>query len=156
TLHITGAGTVVVRASQPGDANYNPAPDVDRSFDVAPAGQTIAFGALSNKTYGDPPFTVSATGGASGNPVTFGAAGACSSGGPNGSTITITTAGSCTVTASQAGSTNYQAAADVPRTFAIAHAEATVMVVGYSDVFDGHAHGATGSATGVKGENLVS
>ena len=32
-------GTVVVRASQAGDANYNPAPDVDQSFDVTePAG----------------------------------------------------------------------------------------------------------------------
>lgn len=33
--------------------------------------QTITFTALPNKTYGDPPFAVSATGGASGNAVTF-------------------------------------------------------------------------------------
>jgi hypothetical protein len=34
TVHITGAGTVTVRASQGGDGNYNAAVDVDRSFDV--------------------------------------------------------------------------------------------------------------------------
>ncbi|HZR22713.1 MAG TPA: Ig-like domain repeat protein [Vicinamibacterales bacterium] len=37
TVHISGAGTVVVRASQAGSDNFNPAGDVDRSFDVAPA-----------------------------------------------------------------------------------------------------------------------
>src|SRR5204862_436134 len=34
----------------------------------------------------------------------------------------------------------------------IAKADATVSVCGYSGVYDGNAHGATGSATGVKGE----
>lgn len=154
TVHITGAGSVTVRASQPGDANYNAAPDVDRSFNVAQASQTISFAALPDKTYGDTPFTVSATGGASGNPVTFAAEGNCSSSGANGSTITITGAGSCKVTASQAGNANYTAAPDVARTFAINQAAATITINGYSGVYDGHAHGATGSATGVNGEDL--
>ncbi len=35
-LTLTGTGTVVVRASQVGDANYNAAPAVDRSFVVTP------------------------------------------------------------------------------------------------------------------------
>jgi hypothetical protein len=34
TVTITGAGAVTVRASQPGDANYNPAANVDRTFNV--------------------------------------------------------------------------------------------------------------------------
>jgi hypothetical protein len=34
TVTLTGLGTVVVRASQPGDPSYNPAPDVERSFAV--------------------------------------------------------------------------------------------------------------------------
>src|SRR5207247_11310897 len=106
TVHITGAGTVTVRASQAGDGNYNAAPNVDQSFEVAKAAQAINFAALSDKTYGDPPFTVSATGGGSGNPVTFGASGNCTSSGTNGSTITITGAGSCTVTAAHAGNAN--------------------------------------------------
>lgn len=36
-VQIAGAGTVTVRASRAGDANYNDAPDVDRSFDVVKA-----------------------------------------------------------------------------------------------------------------------
>jgi len=81
--------------------------------------QAIAFAALADGTYGDAPFTVSATGGASGNPVTFTASGACTSGGANGATITIVSAGSCSVTASQAGSALYQAAPDVVRTMTV-------------------------------------
>src|SRR5207249_2690205 len=41
TLTITGAGMVTVRASQSGDASWNPAVPVDRSFAVAPAQLTV-------------------------------------------------------------------------------------------------------------------
>ena len=74
-----------------------------QTFSIAKASQTITFGALVGKTFGDSAFTVSASGGGSGNPVTFTAVGNCTSGGTNGATITITGAGSCTVTANQAG-----------------------------------------------------
>jgi hypothetical protein len=72
---------------------------------LTPGTQTITFTQPSGKTYGDAPFTAEATGGESGNPVTFAAAGACSSSGTDGATITITGAGTCTITASQAGFT---------------------------------------------------
>ncbi|HXD21485.1 MAG TPA: MBG domain-containing protein [Vicinamibacterales bacterium] len=42
TLTVTGAGTVVVRASQAGDDTYTAAPDVDQSFTVARAALTVA------------------------------------------------------------------------------------------------------------------
>jgi endonuclease G len=84
--------------------------------------QTINFPQPADSIYGDAPFDVSATGGASGNPVTFTSSGACTATGSYGATITILAAGSCTVTASQAGSDIYNAAADVVRTFAIARA----------------------------------
>ena len=58
---ITGAGSVNLRASQAGNANYAAATPVDQSFVVSPASQTITFGALAPKTLGAPPFTVSAT-----------------------------------------------------------------------------------------------
>jgi DNA/RNA endonuclease G (NUC1)/methionine-rich copper-binding protein CopC len=86
--------------------------------------QAIDFAQPADATYGDPPRAISATGGASGNPVTFTAAGACASSGINGATITFTAPGSCTVTASQAGSDLYNAAADVVRTFTITDATA--------------------------------
>jgi endonuclease G len=79
--------------------------------------QTITFAPLPDRPFGDPPFTVAATGGSSGNPVTFAASGACSASGPNGETIALDAPGVCTVTASQAGSDIYNAAADVVRTF---------------------------------------
>ena len=122
---------------------------------VTQASQIITFGALGNKIYGDAAFTVSATGGASGNPVTFTAspAGVCTSGATNGSTITIAGAGSCTVTAQQAGNTNYTAATDVSQSFTVSPAMPTVVVTPYSVTYDGHAHtAAVTSITGVNGE----
>jgi DNA/RNA endonuclease G (NUC1) len=81
--------------------------------------QTITFTQPPDGIYGDPPFVVGATGGASGNPVTFVASGACTSGGLNGATITLVAQGSCSITASQAGNDIYNAAADLMRTFAV-------------------------------------
>ena len=81
--------------------------------------QTISFDAPADRPYVAPPFVVTATGGASGNPVTFTASGACTSGGANGATITIVAVGACTITASQAGSALYNAAADVTHTLSI-------------------------------------
>jgi hypothetical protein len=122
TLHIIGAGSCSVRASQPGDANYSAATDVTRSFSIAKADQTITFGALSDKTFGDPDFTVSATA-SSGLPVSFSASGKCT---VTGSTVHITGAGACAVKASQPGNANYNAADDVTQSFHIAKASQTI------------------------------
>ncbi|HEX8887641.1 MAG TPA: Calx-beta domain-containing protein [Pyrinomonadaceae bacterium] len=122
TVTITGAGTVTIRASQAGDNNYNPATPVDQSFNVAKANQTITFGALANKTFGDPDFNVSATA-SSGLAVSFAASGQCT---VSGNTVHLTGAGSCTITASQAGDANYNAATPVPQTFGIAKADQTI------------------------------
>ncbi|MBL8513103.1 MAG: putative Ig domain-containing protein, partial [Betaproteobacteria bacterium] len=112
-------GTCTVRATKAQDTQYNSAID-DVSITVNQGTQTITFDPLTPKLTGDPPFTVSATGGASGNPVTFSATGVCSSSGTNGSAITLTgAAGTCTVTASQAGNANYAAASSVMRSFAV-------------------------------------
>ncbi|PYR84128.1 MAG: hypothetical protein DMG19_17485, partial [Acidobacteria bacterium] len=84
---------------------------------VGKANQTIGFGILPNKTYGDPPFAVSATGGGSTQPVVFAASGTCRI---SGNIVRITGAGTCTVTASQAGDANYNAASTVVQSFTIA------------------------------------
>jgi len=77
--------------------------------------QQIVFGPLAQRTYGDAAFTVSATGGGSGNPVTFTSSdnniATCT--GTNGSTITIINAGSCYITAHQAGNDEYSPAPPV-------------------------------------------
>ena len=122
TVSLTGAGSCTVTAHQPGDANYNAAPDVPRTFTIAKDNQTITFNPLGNKAYGDPAFTVAATA-SSGLTVTFTASGACSI---TGATVSLTGAGSCTVTAHQPGDANYNAAPDVPQTFTIAKGNQTI------------------------------
>ena len=65
-------------------------------------------------THGDGPITLAATGGGSGNPVTFAVvSGPGQVSGPNNATLTITGAGAITVKASQSGSVNYEPAPDV-------------------------------------------
>ena len=113
---------------------------VSTTIDVAQAGQTIRFDSLPDRTYGDPSFMVTASGGDSGNPVTFSASGGCSSTGTNGSTISITGAGSCTVTASQAGNLDYSAAGDVSQRFNVAQASAGITLDSASlgQMYDGN------------------
>jgi hypothetical protein len=41
TVHLTGAGSCTVTASQPGDANYDAAPEVPRTFSIARATCTV-------------------------------------------------------------------------------------------------------------------
>jgi len=122
TVTFTGTGSCQIVASQPGNATYNPAPTVSRTFTISKVNQTISFAALGNRTYGDDDFTVAATA-ASGLAVTFTASGACS---VAGSTVHLTSAGTCTITASQAGDDTYNAAPSVPRSFSIARANQTI------------------------------
>src|SRR6185436_9584639 len=75
-VHLTGAGSCTITASQAGDATYAPAVDVSRSFAIAVGSQTISFGPLPDKTLGDPDFLVNATA-SSGLPVSFAASGSC-------------------------------------------------------------------------------
>src|SRR5439155_27363672 len=94
----------------------------------------------------------SASGGASGNAVTFSTAGSCNSGGTNGATITITGAGSCTVTADQAGDANFNAAPAVAQSFTVAKADASVAVSWSDATYDATAHPASAQVNGVGGE----
>jgi hypothetical protein len=117
TLTVTGAGTLVIDANQAGNGNYAAAGQAQVTVEVNKASQTINFTSLTSPvTYGVSPITLVATGGSSTNPVTFSATGPArvSSG-----RLTITGAGSVTVTASQAGNANYQAAATVVQTITV-------------------------------------
>jgi PASTA domain/Regulator of chromosome condensation (RCC1) repeat len=122
TVHLTGAGSCAITASQAGNVSYNPAPSVSQTFAIAKAGQSISFGPLSSKRYGAPAFIVDATA-SSGLAVSFTARGRCT---VRGATVRLTGAGSCTVTASQPGDANYNPAPDVSRTFSIAAAQCRV------------------------------
>lgn len=122
TIHLTGAGSCTITASQAGDANSNAAADLSQSFTIGRSNQTLTFGALGNKTFGDPDFTVSATT-TSGLAVTLSANGQCTIGS---STVHITGAGSCTITASLAGDANYDAPMTAMQSFMIAKSNQTI------------------------------
>jgi predicted extracellular nuclease len=130
TVTITGAGAVVVRASQAGDANHNPAPDVDQPLTVGKANQTIAFNPIPGATYGDAPFAINATA-SSGLPVSFAIVS-----GPatiSGTTVTITGAGAVVVRASQAGDANHNPAPDVDQPFTVSKANQTITFAPLAD-----------------------
>jgi hypothetical protein len=80
--------------------------------------QTITFGPLANKVFGDSDFSVDASA-SSGLPVSLNAAGPCT---VLGNTVSLTGAGTCTLTASQAGNDDYTAAEDVSQSFTISQA----------------------------------
>ncbi|MDH4374282.1 MAG: hypothetical protein QE510_12860 [Verrucomicrobiota bacterium] len=116
TLILTGAGTVVVRASQVGNATYAAAAPVDQTFNVRKLDQSITFGTLSDKVLGSGPFTVTAMA-SSGLPTVISLVS-----GPatvTGSTLTLTGVGTVVVRASQTGNARYSAAAHVDQIFTV-------------------------------------
>jgi NHL repeat len=115
TVTLTGVGTVVLNASQVASGNYGAA-TATTSFTVAPIVPTLSFAAIASQTYGNAPFTVSATSASSGA-VTYAVAS-----GPatiSGSTVTLTGAGTVVLNASQAASGGY-APASATTSFTIA------------------------------------
>jgi hypothetical protein len=124
-VHITGAGSCTVMANQAGDADYNAAPQVQRTFSVGKASQAILIGtaAPASAVYGAG-FAVAATGGGSGNTVTYGSSGACTNTSAN---FTMTSGtGTCTVTYDQAGNANYNAATQQTEAVTAAKAGQTI------------------------------
>ena len=115
-VHLTGAGSCNLTASQGGDDVYFAAPNVTRMFAVEKASQTIDFSSLEGRTWGDPDFDVAASA-SSGLPVVFSATGSCT---VAGRTIRLSDVGGCSVTASQRGDGDYEPAADVTQTFVVA------------------------------------
>ena len=111
-----------VSASFAGDDSLFTGSSGTGALTVNPADQTIDFAALPDKEFGDPDFQVSATA-TSTLPVTFTTAGQCTN---TGDMVHITAAGSCTVTAHQAGDSNYNAAPDVARSFTINKGQQTI------------------------------
>ena len=116
TVTITGAGTVVLQASQAASGNYA-AGTQNAPFTVAAEAPAIAF-TVPYQTYGVAPFTVSASSNSSGaftysvvsGPATI-----------SGSTVTVTGVGTVVLQALQAASGNYAAGTqDAPFTVAAA------------------------------------
>jgi hypothetical protein len=117
-----------------------------------PISQSITFNPLLDKTYGDSPFTLSATA-SSGLPISFSVVS-----GPatlSNNVLTITGAGAVTVAASQTGNTNYAPASDVQRAFNVAPANLTVTTDNKSRSYGAPNPSLTGSISGIQnGDNI--
>ena len=129
TVSFTAVGTCVIDANQAGNGSFDPAPQAQQSFAVGKGSQTITFTstAPTNATPGGPTYTVAATGGASGNAVTFtidsSSASVCSI---SGSTVSFSGAGTCVVDANQLGNVNYNAAPQAQQSFAVGKGSQTI------------------------------
>jgi formylglycine-generating enzyme required for sulfatase activity len=118
---------------------------------IAKAAQTITFAAIPDKLTTDT-IALSATGGGSGNAVTYAV-----TSGPASITegvLSFTGAGSVTITASQAGNANYEAASTVSRTFTVTKATATVTLGNLSQTYDGTPKSAT-ATTDPAGKTVI-
>jgi len=141
-----GTYPIAAAAGTLGSANYSFS-FADGTLTITQADQTITFGALGARTFGDADFTVSASA-SSGLPVSFDATGDCTL---SGATVRINAAGSCTVTASQAGNSNYTAATSVPQSFQINKAGTTTTVTAADATYDGQPHGGSAAVSGAGG-----
>jgi hypothetical protein len=116
TVTFTQPGSCVIDANQTGNAKYQPAPQAQQTIPVSQAAkqaQSITFTATPSPSgyFAGDTYVVTATGGASGNPVTFTidspSMSICSI---SGATVTFTQPGSCVIDANQAGNAKYQPA----------------------------------------------
>ena len=121
------AGADTVTATYSGDSNHGgSAGSVGQS--VSQASQTITFTVPApSSAVVNSHFSVAATGGASGNAVTFTSSGSCSN---SGATYTMTSGtGICSVIANQLGNTNYAAAAQVTESVNATPLSQTITIV---------------------------
>jgi uncharacterized repeat protein (TIGR03803 family) len=125
TVTIVGVGTSMFTATQSGNVDYNDATPVAQTLTVNKAAQTITFAALADKTLGDAAITLTATA-SSGLAVSFSTANDKVT--LAGNVATLAKAGRATITAAQAGNTNYNAATSVNQSFCIKPAKPTVTV----------------------------
>jgi hypothetical protein len=123
-------------------ASYNLPSQVAVAINVSVAGQAITFDAAPVLTYGGATASVSATGGASGQPVIFSSltSGVCSI---SGATVTPVTAGTCTIAANQAGNGNYSAAPQVTQNITVTKATPVITWANPADIVYGTALSAT-------------
>ena len=121
TVTFVAVGTCVIDANQAGNGNYEAATQVQQSFDPDSVAQSITFTSTPpNPAVIGGTYPVTASGGGSGNPVTFSidpsANGSCSI---SGATVTFVAVGTCVIDANQAGNAGYEAAPQVQQSFAV-------------------------------------
>ena len=126
---LNAGGSVTITATQGGDATYAAAPAVTRTLTVLDdtlQAQTITWNqTLGSKTYGDADVTLNATAGSS-LPVAYASSNTAVVE-VNGTKLVIVGAGSATVTASQAGNGQWQAAPSVDKNVTVSKADQWIL-----------------------------
>lgn len=117
TVALTGRGQTTIKASQPGNRNYEAAPDQQQTLVVDGRNQVIEFAALREKIFGEESFTLSATA-TSSLPVTYQSS-EPSVASISGNTVTLKGAGTTIITAMQEGNHEYNPAAAVVQTLVV-------------------------------------
>jgi hypothetical protein len=115
TVTFDHAGTCTVNADQAGDADYTAAPTAPQSITVGKIAQAITFTSTTpgpTAAVVGAQYSVTATGGASTNPVTYTVDATTTNGSctVSGSTVTFVHPGSCVIAADQAGNGDFLAA----------------------------------------------
>ena len=124
TVTFDHAGTCAIAADQAGNDDYAAATTATQSVGVAKATQSISFTLPASSALGSSHDLV-ATGGDSGNPVTF------TSTTPDlctvtGTTVTFDHAGTCAIAADQAGNDDYEAATTATQSVEVAKATQSI------------------------------
>ncbi len=125
TVTIIGGGNTNITASQTGNADFNAAADVTQNLVVNKANQTIAFGPLANKLTTDPASVLGATA-SSGLIISYQSSNPLVAVVSN-DTLYITGPGTTTITASQPGNNNFNAAANVSQSLLVTDPFAPVL-----------------------------
>ena len=118
-IRILGAGTATITATQSGNAIYAPAVAVAVQLVVNKANQIITFPAIPLKNYNDADFDPNATA-SSGLAVNYSSSNTAVATIVNGK-VHIVASGTADIKASQAGNTNYNAAAEVLQTLEVVY-----------------------------------
>jgi hypothetical protein len=117
-VSFVGVGTCHVNANQAGNAAFDAAPQVQQSFSVAKANQTITFTQPTTPVTAGDSATLTATS-TSGLTVAFSTSSAAAICTVAGTTVNYVGAGNCVINANQAGNANYNAAPQVSRTVTV-------------------------------------
>jgi hypothetical protein len=122
TLSYTASGRCVIDANQAGNARYQAAPQVQQAVTVTGIPQSITITSQpAGDAYQGVTYVVTARGGGSGNPVTFGvdASSTKSACTISDARVTFGLPGRCVIDANQAGNARYQRAPQVQQTIGV-------------------------------------
>ncbi|HTN19723.1 MAG TPA: LamG-like jellyroll fold domain-containing protein [Pelobium sp.] len=131
-VHIVGPGTSTITASQAGNTDYNAAQTQTQVLTVVKKEQTINFAAIEAKTIGDADFDPSATT-SSGLPVTYSSSNESVASIVAGK-VHIITSGTSTITASQAGNSDYKAAQTQTQVLTVVKKEQFISFAAIADI----------------------